>query len=123
MTISDLFDELEEQMRQLNPQMHRVYKSCLKQSASKSDDVDVIPLSEQSQILKKSHKEVDTGEFQIKLDYQGDKVIRRVSGRTSRNTISSGSMYSSIRGYCSGILYHGRYASRPVHENCCFSTR
>ncbi len=118
MTISDLFDELEEQMRQLNPQMHRVYKSCLKQSASKSDDVDVIPLSEQSQILKKSHKEVDTGEFQIKLDYQGDKVIRRVSGRTSRNTISSGSMYSSFRRYYFGVLHHLRYVSRPVYEDC-----
>ncbi len=84
---SDLFDALEEQMRQFNQQMHRVYKSYLNQSASKSDDVNVVPLSEQSYLLKKSHEETETGKFQIKLDYQGDQVIRRVSGRTPSRVV------------------------------------
>jgi hypothetical protein len=44
-------------------------------------------LSEQSKILKTSFKETDTGEFQIKLDYQGVQVIRRVNGSTPSRVV------------------------------------
>jgi hypothetical protein len=94
---SDLFDTLEEQMRQINQQMHRVYKKYLSQKTPKSDEVHVVPSNDQHQIpnyeaMTSSHQEtiyeeMGTAEIQIKLDYNGIQVIRRVHGRTQNRVV------------------------------------
>jgi hypothetical protein len=83
---SDLFDLLEEQMRKFNQQMHRVYKQYLDQKAIESDAQPMIPPVGGDQIPEEIYEERDT-DLQIKLDYNGTQVIRRVKATTSNRVV------------------------------------
>ena len=83
---SALFDKLEEQMRKLNQNMHRVYKQYLDQKATKSDSEFVVSSVDQNPNPKVIYEEKDTN-LQIKLDYNGIQVMRRVNATTTNRVV------------------------------------
>jgi hypothetical protein len=83
---SDLFDSLEEQMRKLNQNMHRVYKQYLDQKATKSDAELVVSSVEQNQNSTVIYEDKDS-DLQIKLDYNGIQVLRRINVTTTNRVV------------------------------------
>ena len=96
----DMFDKHEDQIRHFNKQMHQVKTTHLKrlemqrmndayqrQSASKYVSVDDLSLGQRTPFRKRSHKENDDGEFKIRLNYQGDIVIRNANTRTLNRVV------------------------------------
>ena len=101
---SDLFENIEHQMRQLNQQMHEVLKSHKTKDDGKFVGVDDLPLNEtlmeelplsdarpavgdHPPALRQSSKSTDMGEFHIRLGYQGSQIIRRVHARTPNRVV------------------------------------
>ncbi len=73
-------------MRKLNQNMHRVYKQYLDQKATKSDSELVVSSVDQNQNPKVIYEEKDT-DLQIKLDYNGIQVMRRVNVTTTNRVV------------------------------------
>jgi hypothetical protein len=78
---SDLFDRLEELMRKFNQRMHAVYNKYRK-NASNPEELPVSSSRDQDPTRTTIYDETDEGDIQIKLDYNGVQVIRRVKGKT-----------------------------------------
>jgi hypothetical protein len=97
---TDMFEEHEMEIRHFNKQMHKVKASSekqrkmqelndlyMKQSSSKFIGIDDLPLGDPTSVRKRSHKEDNDGEFRIKLNDQGNQVVRKAHPRTSLNRV------------------------------------
>jgi hypothetical protein len=97
---TDMFGKHESQIRHFNKQMHKVKANYLKlcemkrinelyqrQSASKYVSVDDLSLGERTPFRKRSHKETGDGQFEIKLNYQGNQVIRQAHRSTLNRVV------------------------------------
>jgi hypothetical protein len=67
--------------------MHAVYNRYQNQNSPKSDKVYLVPSNDQNQTRKTIYDETDLEDIQIKLDYNGVQVIRRVKGRTQTRVV------------------------------------
>jgi hypothetical protein len=82
-----LFDEIEIKMRHINKKMHDVLDRYKKGNKKQYLSVDDLPLVAPTSLLRQAFKSSNEGEFQIILDYQENKIIRKANRMTATRVV------------------------------------